>query len=94
MVRMLVDIILSFIEGVLGLRFLFKLLGSSDGNGLVNLIDRLSAPLVAPFSGLVHSVSIGSGVLEYTTLIAIVVYGLIGLLVLRLTTPHVYRTGL
>lgn len=80
----IVSLIFGFIIGVLAFRFLFRLLGANPENGLVAFIYNVSSPLVAPFFGMFRtgSVDVAIGRLEFETLIAIVVYGLIASLVM------------
>ena len=78
----IIYMIFGLIVALVGLRFLFRLLGANPGNGFVSLIYGLSGPLVAPFAGIfgqdtvVDSVGV-AGVFEWASVIALVVYGLI-----------------
>lgn len=72
------------IQALIGLRFLFLLLGANPLNGFVNFIYDWSAPLVAPFAGIFgQNIAIaGPGVVvtsifDWTALIAMVVYAII-----------------
>lgn len=78
----LVSLIFGFIVGVLAFRFVFRLFGANPTNGLVDWVYDVSGPLVAPFMGIFsRTVDLATGRLEYETLLAIVVYGVIGALV-------------
>jgi len=86
--------ILGFIEVLLGFRIALKALGANPFSGFVNLIYTISDPLALPFAGIVRS-STGSGaVLEWSTVIAAIVYlivafGLANLLqFIKPTTPE------
>ena len=73
-----------FIVGVLVslllLRMVLALLGANPANAFADLIYTLSNPFVAPFRGLlqVSSVNLGVSRFETETLVAVIVYTLIG----------------
>ena len=69
--------ITGFLEILIGLRILFKLLAANAGNGFVNLIYSLSGVFVNPFQGIVRDVSSGSSVLEINSLIAMLLFALL-----------------
>jgi uncharacterized protein YggT (Ycf19 family) len=82
-----------FITGVilviLAFRFAFVLLGANPANGFANFIYSVSHPFVAPFFGLFHySLKYGISRFEVSTLVAMVVYALIGYGIARLLTIH------
>lgn len=77
------------IEAIIGLRFLFRILGANPLNGFVNFIYDVSTPLVAPFAGIFgqSAIVIGDGtvvrsVFDWTAVIAFIVYGIIGAVVM------------
>jgi YggT family protein len=86
------SIVFGIIEISIGLRFIFKLVGANGANGLVNWIYNVTNPLVAPFSTILgDSTKEVAGTLpqssfEPAALIALVVYGLIGGILLRVLT--------
>jgi hypothetical protein len=88
----IVSIVFGIIELTIGLRFLFLLLGVSSDSTLVNWIYNVSHPLIAPFGKLFgHTLSAIPGTLsgsyfEPASLVALVIYGVIGGIVLRLLT--------
>ncbi len=78
-------LVFDFIEGLLLLRFLFKILGANAGNALIGFLYRLSEPLVYPFRGIFPNVQNGAGsVFEWNTLLAIVAYALIATIIVSL----------
>jgi hypothetical protein len=98
MIAAILYAIIGFIEGILGLRFLFMLIGANPASAFVNWIYDWTGPLVAPFAGIFgqHATVAGPGavtqsVFEWTTLIALVVYGLIGGIIARTTTRFTPR---
>lgn len=78
----LVRLVFGLIVGILALRFVFRLLGANEANAIVSWIYQTSAPLVAPFFGIFNqTVNLATGRFEFETLLAILVYGVIGALV-------------
>lgn len=65
------------VEALLGLRLLFRLFGANSANALVDLIYTLSAPLVAPFRGIFGTPAANGFVLEWSTILAMVIYYII-----------------
>ncbi len=73
------------ITALLGLRFLFALLGANPSNGFADFIYRTSEPLVAPFFGLFnYEPTLGQSHFELSTLVALLVYGIVFGLIGRL----------
>jgi hypothetical protein len=87
------------IEALVGLRFIFRLLGANPDATFVHWIYSWSTPLVAPFAGIFGqnaTVVSGAGVVtqsvfDWTALIAFVVYGLIFGLLARLFARPVHH---
>lgn len=80
------------IVGLILLRFLFKLVGASTASGFVSMIYAITGPLVAPFHGIFPVTAAQTSVLEPASIVAVVVYLLLGWamaqLVRILTTPR------
>ena len=69
----------SVLEVVLALRLLFRLLGANTQNNFITLLYGLSHVFVGPFNGIFNDQALGNrSVLEVSTLIAILLYALIG----------------
>ncbi len=66
--------ILGFIEVLLTFRLFLKLLGANQYVGFTSFIYSITAPLALPFSGVVGMSATGSSVLEWSTIIAGIVY--------------------
>ncbi|MCU0522783.1 MAG: hypothetical protein MUF84_19105 [Anaerolineae bacterium] len=69
--------ILGFLEVVLGLRFLLKLIAANPNSGFAVLVYSFSGLFLAPFAGLVGNPRFGGAVLEVTTVIGMMVYVLL-----------------
>lgn len=66
--------ILGFIEVLLTFRLLLKMLGANQYVGFTSFIYSITSPLALPFSGVVGISATGSSVLEWSTIIAGIVY--------------------
>lgn len=92
LLRSIIDVILFVIELFLGLRLLLRLFGANPDAGFVAWIYKTSEPLLAPFLGMFPSPVIdGQFVLEFNTLIAMIVYALAGYLLQQLLY-HIHRS--
>jgi len=76
--------IIGFIEALIAIRVILKLIGANAGNGFVNFIYGFSDFFVKPFLGIVTDPTSGKSILEINSLIAMLVYLLIGWVVVRL----------
>ena len=86
--------LLLVLEVALTLRFLFKLIGADPANPFASFLYNLTNIFLFIFKGLVANPTFGSGgteVFEVTTLIAMVVYGLIFLLLKLLLQTAISR---
>lgn len=97
MIARIIAIIIGIIEVIIGLRFVFLLLGANPSSQFVSWIYDLSNPFVAPFAGIfgqnATATVAGQGIVaqsifDWTALIAFVVYGLIGAIITRFTTHN------
>jgi len=80
----IVNVTFGIILALLALRLLLRLLGANAGNVLVDFIYRTSQPFIRPFVGLFDAqASLSGSGLEPATLIALLVYGLIGGILVR-----------
>lgn len=77
--------ILSALEIILLLRFVFRLLGANTGNWFIQLLYGFTNPLVWPFHGIFNDPLTGSqSVFEFSTLIAMLIYALLAWAVVSL----------
>jgi len=74
------------IIALLALRLAFQLLGASQASGFVDFIYGLSGVFVAPFFGIFGEPSFGSSQFETSTVVAIVIYGLLTVGIAKLFT--------
>ena len=73
------------IEVLLGLRFILRLIGANPAAGFTNFIYSATSGLLSPFINVVRSERLANGgIFEWSTLIAMVIYGLVAWAVLRL----------
>lgn len=70
--------LVGLIDVILAIRFVMKLLAANTSSGFVSFMYNLSEPLVAPFRGIFGAPAAGGSVLEPASLVAIVIYSLIG----------------
>jgi hypothetical protein len=74
--------VVGFIVGIVDIfivaRFLGKLLGASAQSAFVNFIYQVSSPMVAPFTGIFGNSGSKTNYFETASLVAIVVYAVIG----------------
>lgn len=93
-VRMLVNIVFGIIEFLLAFRFIFKFFAANSGTPFVAWIYRMSASLVGPFAKILPDLKLGGFVVDFATLVALIVYAFIGYLILQAFSyagPRYYR---
>lgn len=66
--------ILGFIEVLLTFRLFLKMVGANQYTGFTSFIYSISSPLALPFNGVLGISATGSSVLEWSTIIAGIVY--------------------
>lgn len=81
-------VIIGLIELLLGLRFVFLLLGANPASGIVSWVYSWSSIFTSPFAGIFGQTATTAGpgvvsqsIFDWTTLIALVVYGIIGTII-------------
>jgi hypothetical protein len=88
--------VVGFIVGALDIfiaaRFLGKLLGASSASAFVHFIYQVSSVFVAPFTGIFGDTGSKTNTFETASLVAIVVYAVVGwgivVLIRIITAPH------
>ena len=79
------------LEGLLGIRIALKLIGANPASWFAALVYQVSDLFLWPFQNLTINPAFGNFVLEITTLIAMLVYALIGWAIVRLIWVLFYR---
>jgi YGGT family len=85
--------LLGFLEIMLGLRFLLKLVGANGASGFGTFVYGTTGLFVKPFAGLVSTWTSGSSILEVNTLVAMAIYALFTWGVVRVLTMVMDRSG-
>jgi hypothetical protein len=87
-----VGFVVGLVDVVIAARFLGKLLGASSQSAFVHFIYQLSSVMVAPFTGIFGDTGNKTNTFETASLVAIVVYAVIGwglvVLIRIITAPH------
>jgi hypothetical protein len=79
------------LEALIGLRVILMLIGANPANAFTAFVYQLSEVFLWPFRNIVANPAFQNYVLEITSLIAMVVYPLIGWAIVRLTWVLFYR---
>ena len=90
-VTQLIWLLLGLLEGVLALRFVFKLIGVNEANAFATFLYKLTDLFVAPFASLTGAPAAGGMVLEISTIFAMIVYFLIAWAIERIVYVLFYR---
>lgn len=69
--------VFGFIEVLIAIRFVLKMLGANSKAGFAQLVYDVSDVLIAPFSTLFDTQRVEGAVLEWSALVAIAIYALI-----------------
>ncbi|MBA3824357.1 MAG: YggT family protein [Ktedonobacterales bacterium] len=83
-VAMAVYVLFGILEGLIAIRILLKLLGANPDAGFSAFIYNLTAPFVGVFNGVFGTPSTHSSIFEFSSVLALAVYALIGWGVVRL----------
>jgi uncharacterized protein YggT (Ycf19 family) len=70
--------VVGVVEIFIAARFLGKLFGASAHSAFVNFIYQVSGPMVAPFTGIFGDTGTRTNTFETASLVALVVYAVIG----------------
>jgi len=87
----LIWLLLGLLEAALALRVLFKLVGVNAANPFASLLYTVTDIFVAPFASLTGAPSAGGMVLEISSIIAMIVYLLLGWALERIVYVLFYR---
>jgi hypothetical protein len=87
-----VGFIVGAVDILIAARFLGKLLGASSASSFVHFIYQVSSVFVAPFTGIFGDTGSKTNTFETASLVAIVVYAVVGwgivVLIRIMTAPH------
>jgi hypothetical protein len=87
----LIWLLLGILEALLALRFIFKLIGVNAANGFAQFLYGLTGIFVAPFASLTGAPASNNMVFEFSTLIAMIIYALVGWALERIVYVLFYR---
>jgi hypothetical protein len=87
----LVWLILGILEALFALRFVLKLIAANEASPIAAFIYGFTNLFLWPFAGLTVTPAAGGMVLEISTLIAMLIYGLLGWAVERIIWVIFYR---
>ncbi len=76
--------IAGLLEALLAFRFLLKLFGANPAAGFTNFIYGITQPFAAPFLNVFRISNVNGSVFEWTTVLAMLVYWLIALAIIKL----------
>jgi hypothetical protein len=77
-VSRVVMFVFGVIEVLIAIRFVFTLLGANAEAGFVKLVHDLSSVFMAPFNAIFNTQTVAGATFEWSALVAIAVYALIG----------------
>jgi uncharacterized protein YggT (Ycf19 family) len=80
------------LEALLGIRLILMLIGANPATPFTAFVYQLSELFLWPFRNIVANPAFGNSVLEITSLIAMIVYPLIGWAIVRLIWVLFYRS--
>jgi uncharacterized protein YggT (Ycf19 family) len=90
-VNQFVDYVFYVVYGLIGLDIGLELFGARDSSGFMKFLHLVTAPLLAPFKGLMPDPAVGSFQLMLSFVVALIVYGLAHLAVRGLLRVLVFR---
>jgi uncharacterized membrane protein YhdT len=87
----LIWLLLGLLEAALALRVVFKLIGVNAANSFASLLYNITNLFVAPFASLTGAPTAAGMVFEFSTIIAMVIYLLIGWALVKIVYVLFYR---
>lgn len=72
------------IEALLVFRAVFKLFGASATTVIVEWLYKITEPLTQPFQSIFHITHIGNYLIEWSTIVALIVVGIVSFLLTEL----------
>ncbi|MDI6858699.1 MAG: hypothetical protein QME71_10335 [Dehalococcoidia bacterium] len=89
----IVAILTLLTESALGFRLGFKVASANEGNNFVDFIYGVTDQMIRPFTGIIESRSVDSGVFEPAIIIAMVVYLVLAVFLIALIRMVMYALG-
>jgi hypothetical protein len=80
----LIQLAFGMLEGLIGLRFMLKLMAANPANPFASLVYFLTSPFLWMFQGLTRTPTFEGIEIEFFALVAMVVYALIGWIIIQL----------
>ena len=72
------------LDGLIGIRFLLKLMAANPANPFAQLVYFITEPFLWLFRGITYTPALGGIQIEFFSLIAMVVYALVGWIIVQL----------
>lgn len=89
-----VTFVINLVEGLLGIRILLKLFGASPRAPFVDWVYDTTDSLLAPFAGMFPAPTLEGGfVIEFSALIALVVYAFLGFVIIQAVESLMYYSS-
>jgi uncharacterized protein YggT (Ycf19 family) len=85
-----VNFVFAIIYAIIGTRIILELIGANEANRFKEFVDRLSAPLLAVFDGLLPNLRFEGFVLPLSFVFALVVYAIVHYAIRRLLFAIAY----
>ncbi len=80
-------LLVTSVEGLLFLRFVFRLFDASSSAPFTTLVYSWAQPFVAPFLGIFSPMPVaGTGVIDWSTLLAMLIYSVIASVIIHVFT--------
>jgi len=80
------------LEALIGIRVIIMLIGANPANGFTAFVYQLTQLFLWPFQNLIANPTFQNMTLEVTSIIAMIVYALLGWLIVRMIWVVFYRT--
>lgn len=90
-ITQLIWLLFGAIEALIGLRVILKLIAANPNNAFAGLVYNITALFLWPFQGLTVTPSADGIVLELSSIIAMIVYGIIGWGIVKLAWVLLYN---
>jgi hypothetical protein len=87
----LIWLLFGILEALLGLRVILKLIAANPANPFASLVFNITQLFVWPFQGLTATPQVGGVVLEINSLIAMLVYAILGWALVKLSWILLYN---